>query len=173
MIKSFLELGKIVGTHGIRGELKLDPWCDSPDFAKKFKTVYLGKNGEHSLKVISSRVHKNQVLLQLEGYDSIDSSETLRNKIVYIKRDDIDLPPGKWFVEELIGCTAFDADDNQIDYGKITDIFQTGANDVWQITDKNGRDYLVPAIRSVVIDADVINEAVYIRPLKGIFEDAD
>jgi len=173
MIKAYLELGRIVGTHGVRGELKLDPWCDDPDFAKNFSTVYFGKNGEKPIKIESCRKHKNQILMTLEGFNDIDSAGTLRNKIVYIKRSDIKLAPGVWFIEELRGCKALDADNGDIVYGSITDIFQTGANDVWQITDENGKDYLLPAIKDVVIDADVQNDRVYIRPLKGIFGDAD
>ncbi|MCH5198083.1 MAG: 16S rRNA processing protein RimM [Oscillospiraceae bacterium] len=173
MIKSYLELGKIVGTHGIRGELKLDPWCDDPDFAKNFSTVYFGKNGEDPVKIASCRKHKNQILFTLEGYNDINSAETLRNKIIYIKRSDIKLSDGVWFIEELMGCKAINADDNNIVYGSITDIFQTGANDVWQITDENGNNFLLPAIKDVVIDADVENCRAYIRPLKGIFDDAN
>lgn len=173
MIKTYLELGKIVGTHGIRGELKLDPWCDDPDFAKNFNTIYFGKNGTDPVKILSCRKHKNQVLLTLEGYNDVNTAETLRNKIVYIKRSDITLSEGVWFIEELLGCIAVDADNGDINYGSITDIFQTGANDVWQITDDKGMNYLLPAIKDVVVDADVQNCRVYIRPLKGIFNDAD
>ena len=173
MIKRYLELGQIVGTHGVRGEIKINPWCDDPDFAKNFRTVYLGKNGEDPKKVLSCRKHKNLILMQLEGFGSIEAAESLRNKMVYIRRSDVRLAEGVWFIEELIGCRALDADDNAVCYGTVTDVSKTGANDVWQITGEDGRDYLIPAIKDVVIRADVENEAVYIRPLKGIFEDAD
>ncbi len=172
MIKQYLELGQIVGTHGIRGEVKINPWCDAPDFAKNFNTVYFGQNGDSPVKVTSCRSHKNMILMRLDGCDSIEAAETMRNKMVYIRRSDIVLQDGVWFIEELLGCAALDADDTSVCYGTVTDIVKTGANDVWQIT-SGGRDYLIPAIKEVVIRADVANDRVFIRPLKGIFDDAD
>ena len=172
MKKDYLELGQIVGTHGIKGEIRVNPWCDSPDFAKKFKTVYLDKIGQHPLKVISGRAHGNIILMKLEGIDSINVAETYRNKMLYISRDDAHLPDGTWFIEELIGCEVFDVD-NGNHYGKLTDISETGANDVWHITSSDGNEYLIPSIKEVVINVDIDNEKIYIRPLKGIFDDAD
>ena len=173
MIKDYLELGQIVGTHGIKGEIRINPWCDSPDFAKKFKTVYYDPDGRNAVKVITARAHGNIILMKLEGIDSIDVAEVLRNKMLYIKRADAKLPKGTWFIEELIGCDVFDADDGNINYGKISDVSVTGANDVWHITDKRNNEYLIPSIKEVVIQVDVEKNFVRIRPLKGIFDDAD
>ena len=173
MIKAYLELGKIVGTHGIRGEVKISPWCDDPDFAKHFSTVYFDAAGTKPVHVNGCRKHKAMILMLLEGYNTVEAAETLRSKMLYIKRSDIRLQPGVWFIEELLGCTVLNADDPQKEYGRLTDIFKTGANDVWQVTDAQGRDFLLPAIKDVVIHADVENCRVFIRPLKGIFEDAD
>ena len=173
MIKSFLPLGKIVGTHGVRGEIKIDPWCDGPDFARQFKTVYFRSNGDDPIAVVSVRSHKNQILMLLDGVTDIDKAETLRNKMLYFKRSDVALSPGTWFIEELIGCEALDADAPDKRYGRLTDVLKTGANDVWQITDDAGKDYLLPAIKEVAVGADVADGKVYIRPLKGIFDDED
>lgn len=172
MIKEYLELGKIVGTHGIRGELRVNPLCDTPEFAKRFKTLYYDSKGDKPIKVISSRPHGNIILMKLEGIESIEQAEKLRNKILYLKREDAALPDGSWFIAELIGCEVIDADDGK-KYGTLTDVSETGANDVWYITDDKGDEYLIPAIKEVVINADVADNKVYIRPLKGIFEDAD
>ena len=90
-----------------------------------------------------------------------------------MKRSDAKLPKGSYFIAELIDCTVYDADDESIVYGIITDVSMTGANDVWHITDENGKEYLLPVIPPVVISTDVENEKVYIRPLKGIFDDED
>lgn len=172
MIKKYLELGQIVGTHGIRGEIRVNPWCDSPDFAKRFKTVYFDSDGNSPVKVLSCRTHGNIILMKLDSVDSIESAEKLRNKMLYIKRDDADLPKGTWFVEELMDCDVLDVDSG-VKYGKITDISYTGANDVWHITDEQGREFLIPSIKSVVIEVNVAENYVKIRPMKGIFDDAD
>lgn len=172
MVKDYLELGKIVGTHGIRGELRVNPVCDTPEFAKRFKTLYFDKNGNNPVKVISSRPHGNIILMKLEGTESIEQAEKLRGKMLYLKREDAALSEGSWFIAELIGCEVLDADDGK-KYGTLTDVSETGANDVWYITDDKGEEYLIPAIKDVVINVDVVNNTVYIRPLKGIFDDAD
>ncbi len=173
MIKEYLELGQIVSTHGIRGELRVNPWCDSPEFAKQFKTVYFDKKGEKSAKVTLCRPHGNIILMKLETVNSVDEAAALRNTVLYIKRADANLPEGTWFIEELIGCEVLDADDSDKKYGILTDVSSTGANDVWYVTDDNKNEYLLPAIKDVVIKVDVADNKAYIRPLKGIFDDAD
>jgi len=173
MLKPYLELGQIVSTHGIKGEMRVNPWCDSPEFACVFKTVYLDDKGEKPVKVIASRPHGNIALMKLEGIDTVEQAAAMRNKIIYMARKDAKLPEGSWFIADLIGCKAVDADDENKIWGILTDVSQTGANDVWHITDESGKEYLLPVIPPVVISTDVENEKVYIRPLKGIFDDED
>ncbi len=172
MKKDYLELGQIVGTHGIKGEMRINPWCDSPDFAKSFKTVYFDKNGNNPVKVSSCRPHGNVILMKLENINSMNDAEKMKNRMLYIKRDDANLPDGTWFIEELIGCDVFDADNGKC-YGKISDVSPTGANDVWHITDDNNAEYLIPSIKEVVIGVNVQENYVKIRPMKGIFDNAD
>lgn len=172
MIKEYLELGQIVGTHGVRGEIRLNPWCDSPDFVKQFKTLYFDAQGQKSIKVVSGRVHGNVALLKLEGVDSVESASALRNKILYMKRADAKLRDGSYFIAELIDCRVIDADDENVEYGILSDVSQTGANDVWHVK-KGGSEYLLPSIPSVVCYVNVKDGIIKIRPLKGIFDDED
>ena len=153
MKKQFLEVGRIVGTHGIRGELRVDPWCDSPDFLSGFKKLYFDE-GKTSLKS-KARPHKNIVLLRLEGVETIDDAEKLRGKVLYIDRDDARLPEGKNFVQDLIGCRVVDADDASKEYGEIADVFKTGANDVYTVKNPSG-EFLVPVIDEVVVEKDML-----------------
>lgn len=173
MLKQYLEIGKIVNTHGIRGEVRVDPWCDSPEFFKRFKTLWFDKNGEKGVKVLSCRPHGNIVILALEGTDSIDKANQLRNKVLYMDRNDAKLPENKYFIQDLIGCSVVDADNGGVVYGTLSDVSETGANDVWHVKDEKGREYLLPAIPTVVIDTDVENGVIKIRPLRGIFDDED
>lgn len=167
MIKRFVETGKIVGTHGIKGEMRVQPWADSPKAVADLKHIYISDDGEE-LELISSRVHSNIVLIKVNGIDTVEQAEKMRNKIIFAKRDDV-LKNGGHLVAELIGCSVVDADTNEI-YGEISDVFQTGANDVWTVKN-NGREYYVPAIDDVVIFVDVEAEKIEIRPIKGIFDD--
>ena len=171
MIKQFLEIGEITGTHGVRGEVRVNPWCDSPDFIKKFKTLYFDSEGRENIK-ISSRPHGNIALIKIEGIDTVEEARKLRGKILWMKRSDAHLPEGRYFIAELIGCRVYDADDPSKCYGELTDVSETGANDVWHIT-KDGREYLIPSIPDVVIETDVASDRIIIRPLKGIFDDED
>lgn len=170
MLKQFLEVGQIVSTHGVKGEVRVNPWCDSPEFLKKFKTLYFDKNGEKSVKV-QSRVHGNMVLMKIEGVDTVEEAAKLRNKVLFMNRKDAHLDKNSHFIQDLLDCRVLDADNAQ-EYGIITDVSQTGANDVWHIT-KDGREYLIPAIPDVVISTDVERGEILIRPLKGIFDDED
>lgn len=172
MIKSYLEVGKITSTHGVRGEMRVDPWCDSPDFLKKFKVLYLDDRGETSLKVISCRPHGNMGILKAQGIDTIDDALELRDKILYIKRSDASLPKGSYFIAELTDCTVIDAENENTVYGVLTQVSPTGANDVWHIR-KDGREYLIPAIPSVVENVDVEKGIIKIHPMKGIFDHED
>lgn len=171
MIKDFLAVGQIVGTHGVRGEMRINPWADSPEFLKQFKTLYYDSEGKNGVKVISARPHGNVVLMKLEGIDTVEAASAMRNRRLYMRRADARLDDGVYFIEELIGCDVVDADDESKRYGKISDVSETGANDVWHITDDNGKEYLIPAIPSVVIYTDVKENRVLIRPMKGIFDD--
>ena len=171
MKKQFLDSGKIVGTHGIKGEVRIEPWCDSPEFLCAFKKLYLDENGQTFIEV-KSRPHKNITLAKIKGIDTIEAAEKFRGKVVYINRQDITLEEGVNFVQDLIGLEVKDVE-NGIVYGKITDVLPTGANDVYEITDSNNKKYLAPVIDEVVEEIDVDGGFVLIHPMKGIFDDED
>ena len=171
MKKQYLDSGKIVGTHGIKGEVRIEPWCDSPEFLCAFKKLYLDEKGQTFIEV-KSRPHKNITLAKIKGVDTIEAAEKLRGKIIYINRYDITLDEGVNFVQDLIGLEVKDAENGTV-YGKITDVLRTGANDVYEITDSNNKKYLAPVIDEVVEEIDVDGGFVLIHPMKGIFDDED
>ena len=170
-MKKYLEIGKIVSTHGINGEVRVQPWCDDGKFLLKFKTLYYDAEGKKSVKVISGRVHGNVVLLKLDGVTSINTASLLRERVLYMCRDDVKIKDGSYFIQDLIGCKVYDADNESRCYGTLTDVTKTGANDVWHITDDNKKEVLIPAIPDVVIQVDIQKETVVIRPLGGLFDE--
>jgi 16S rRNA processing protein RimM len=169
--KKFLETGKIVTTHGVAGEVRVYPWCDSPDFLLDFDTLYLEK-GRRPVQVENARVHKNVVILKLAGVDTMNDALQLRDKILYIDRDDVELAEGEYFVQDLMGLSVVDADTGR-EYGTLTDVSQTGANDVYHIQKDGGPERLIPAIPDVIVKTDIEGGRLLIRPLKGLFEDED
>ena len=171
MIKKYLETGKIVGTHGIRGMVRVQAWSDSGEFLTNFKRFFLSPNGENELEVLKIQPHGGVVLIAFKGVGTVEQAESLRGKTLYISRDDVSLPDGRYFIDDLIGCEVFDADSGE-KYGVISDVSQTGANDVWHI--KSGeKEYLLPAIDEVIVKVAPENERLEIRPLKGIFDNED
>ena len=171
MIKKYLETGKIVGTHGIRGMVRVQAWSDSGEFLTNFKRFFISPNGENELEVLKIQPHGGVVLIAFKGVGTVEQAESLRGKTLYISRDDVSLPDGRYFIDDLIGCEVFDADSGE-KYGVISDVSQTGANDVWHI--KSGeKEYLLPAIDEVIVKVAPENERLEIRPLKGIFDNED
>lgn len=165
--KKFLEIGKIVAVQGLKGEVRVDAWCDSPDFFCEFDKLYFN-NGNEEVFIEHSRPHKNVVVAKIKGIDTVEDAEKLRNKILYMDRDDVFLPKGSYFVQDLIGLTVVDNDTGEI-YGTLSNVSSTGANDVYTIK-KDDKEYLIPAIPDVVIKTDLENEKMYIHKLDGLFE---
>ena len=166
----FLEAGEIVSTHGVRGEVKILPWTDDVDFLRRFKTLYIN---ETPYAVKHSFAHKGCMIALFEGIDDVNAAMALKGRTVCFARADAHLPDNHFFIQDLIGCRVFDADAPDQQYGVLTQVSRTGANDVWHVTDGEGREFLLPAIPPVVIDTDIDNERIVIRPLKGIIDDAD
>ena len=167
MKKKYLEIGRVAGTHGIKGEIKVEPWCDDQQTLCKIKTLYLDDAGTKTVYINFARPHKTNVLLTVKGVNDVDAALPYRNKILYADRTDIPLENG-YFIADLIGCSVFDQDEAKL--GTLTDVLKTGANDVWQVSD-GGRDYLIPVIPDVVLSVDIDTGKIIINPLKGIFDD--
>lgn len=170
MLKEYLEIGKIVGTHGVVGEMRVECWCDSPAFLSKFKELYFDK-GNVKLSV-TARPHKNIALVKIKGVTTIEEADTMRGKVLYIKRKDAKLPRGTHFVQDLIGLEVKDADTSEV-YGTITDVLKTGANDVYEIKNSEGKAFYIPKIPLVVKAVKPEKGYVLITPMKGIFDDED
>jgi 16S rRNA processing protein RimM len=164
----FLEAGQIVGTHGVRGEVRVQPWCDSPQQFATFKKLYWDKEGKQPVK-LRARPHKNVALALLEGVDTVEKAQVLRGKMLYVDRKDLKLPKGHYLVQDLIGLTIVDADTGET-YGTLTDVSQTGANAVYHMATEKG-EVLIPAIPDVVIEIDFKKDILRLRPMKGLLDD--
>ena len=169
MKKKYLEIGRIVGTRGLQGELKVEPWCDSPEVICEIKKLYIN-SGETSINVKSCRAHKNMALVKVDGVNSIDEANKLRGKVLYAERCDIPKEDDSYFIQDLLGMSVVDID-SQREYGKIKEVFSTGANDVYTVKTNEGKLCYVPVIKDVVIDINLQEDKILIRPIEGIFDD--
>ena len=166
-MEQLLETGKIVTLHALKGEVKVEPWCDSPELLAEFDELYLDGRW---VKDERTRVQKRMDITNLEGYFSPEEASKLIGKILYLDRDQLELDEGTYFIADLIGMKVIDADDPEKVYGTLTQVSETGANDIYHILFADGKTRYIPAIPQVVISTDVENKIMTIRPLEGLFE---
>lgn len=161
-----IETGKIVNTHGVRGELKVVPWTDDPAVFSDFSTVTVDNT---PYTVASVRFQGPNVLLKLKGINDMTAAERLKNKVIFAPRADFDLPEGTFFVADLLGLTVVE-DETDREIGTITDVLSTGANDVYEITDGQGKKFYIPAIKDCVKATSLEEKQMRIHIMEGLFE---
>jgi 16S rRNA processing protein RimM len=165
--KGFLKAGKIVNTHGIRGEVRIEPWADSPAFLSNIETLYID---EKPIRIISSRTHKSFLLTALEGVSDVASAIKLKNKIVYISRSDVFLEEGQFFIADLIGLRAIDSKTNE-DFGLVSDVMSLPAQNIYVITDKQDNspnERLIPAVKEFVDEINIDAGYIKFRLIEGM-----
>ena len=158
---NFIEAGEIVTTHGVRGEIKILPWVDSPEFLLDFKRMRINGN---DYRVESCRVQKTCNLVKLRGVDTVEAAQLLRGKIVEIYRDDIS--DDLIFAAELIDMDVY-ADDNRI--GKITDVLDYPGNKVYVV--KGEYEYMIPAVKEYILSTDMDANIMNVRIIEGMRTD--
>ena len=163
MKNQYLEAGEIVGTHGIRGEVKIMPWCDGPDFLKAFHSFYIEGT---PYKVEAARVHKNMLLCKLQGIDDVSIAQTFKNKVVKIDRDSAPVAKGRVFIADLIGLPVY-AEGEEI--GTLKDVYSGPANDVYIV--KGKREYMIPAVSEFLEDVNPDEGYIKVKLLEGMATD--
>lgn len=143
-----IEVGQIVNTHGVRGEVKLNPWTDSLEDLLEQEIFYLKDGG--SLHVQSSRIHKNCLIIRFEEIDTMSAAEKLKNTILFTEKTA--LPEGRYYIADLLGMQVFEGEER---IGVLQDVFPTGANDVYEIKTEAGKSLYLPAIENVILEIDV------------------
>ena len=166
--EKYLECGKIVNTHGVKGAVKIESWCDSPEILADLPCVYFKKGDSYEKRdVLSSSVMKRHVLATLEGINDVDVAMTLKETVVYAERDDIPLEEGDYFIIDLVGLPVIDVD-NGTEYGTVSDVFNAGASDIYTVKTANG-DRMIPAVPEFVINID-LEKGIFVRPIEGMFD---
>ena len=165
-MKDELEVGQIVNTHGLRGDVKVMPWCDYPEVFHELAYVLI--DGEE-FDIEKSRIHKNMVILKLKGIDDINDAERYRNKTLTVPREELgELPEGTYYICDLLGCSVETVEGRLL--GKVCDIIKTGSNDVYVVEDDNKKQVLIPVIDDVVKSVDLENRSILVQPLKGLID---
>ena len=142
MKEQYLEVGKVTNVHGLMGEVRVQPWADSPEFLCRFKTMYVDKS-HWPIRVERARVHKNMAIIKFEGVTDVNGALAMRNAVLYIDRKDANLPEGTFFLADLMGMEVRDAATDQV-LGQIADVLTLPANNVYVV--RGGpREILIPA----------------------------
>ncbi|WP_088105071.1 ribosome maturation factor RimM [Halalkalibacter urbisdiaboli] len=168
----WFKVGKIVNTHGVRGEVRVISSTDFAEerYAKGTELMIRLEDKEIPVIVAHHRTHKNFDLLQFEGYPSINEVEKFKGSQLFVSGEYLeDLNEGEFYYHEIIGCTVVTEDEEEL--GIVKEIIETGANDVWVIQRKGGgKDVLIPYIESVVQEVDVEQKKIHIHLLEGLID---
>jgi 16S rRNA processing protein RimM len=166
-MENFLEIGKIVNTRGIKGELKIIPLTDEPARFSKLKHLNIQLKDELVKKEIEYvKYYKNDIYVKLKEINDLDSAEKLKEHFILIERENaIKLPKGSYFICDLIGSEVFE---NDVKIGELVNIMPTGSNDVYIVRNENKKDILVPALKSVVKNISVENKRIDVEMPKGL-----
>ena len=170
-MEDLYQVGAITQTHGIKGEVKVFPLTDDISRFKNMKNLLLdaGKEGYKTLEVESVRQQKNIVILKFKGIDNINDIEKYKGRGLYVTKENrVSLKKDEYFIADLIGVKVYLDTDKDTVFGTITDVLQTGANDVYEIEMTDGKSILVPAIKDCILNVDVENDRVEIHLLDGL-----
>lgn len=157
----YLEAGKILNTFGVRGEVKLDPWCDSAEFLKPLKTLYIDGAPR---AVASSRVHKGMLIVRFADVEDVNGAMLLKNKIVYFARSDVHLPKGRHFVADLLGAVVVDEQGAEI--GKLTEVLDMPAGQVYVVQGET--EHTIPAVPEFILDIDADEKVIRVHLIEGM-----
>lgn len=169
-MEDLLQVGVITTTHGVRGEVKVFPTTDDPARFKKLKNVVLDTGKEMiDLEVAGVKFFKNMVIVKFKGIDNINDVEKYRKKSLYVTRENaVKLKKNEYFIADLIGLSV-ESDEGE-DLGEVSDVLQTGANDVYVLSKEGMDDILLPAIRECVKNVDLESGKMTVHLLTGLRE---
>ena len=165
MLQQYLEVGKGTNVHGLMGEVRVQPWADSPDFLCKFKTLYVDK-AHWPIEVERARVHKNMVIIKFKGVTDVPSALAMRNAILYIDRADAKLPEGSFFLADIYGLEVRDAQTSEV-LGKIADVLTLPANNVYVVRG-GARELMIPAVPQFIAETNLEEGFVRVNMMEGL-----
>lgn len=165
-----LEAGKIVNTHGLRGEVKVVTWTDYPEDFEDIKHVYVKKKtSDEKLTISSIKYQKNNLIIKFAEIKDINEAEKYKNQVLYVEREELgELPEGVYYIADLIGLDVVDENGEKI--GVIADVFNTGANDIYDVKREGKKNLLLPVIDEVVKEIDLEKKTVRVEMMEGLDE---
>jgi 16S rRNA processing protein RimM len=169
-----VQIGRIVGAHGIGGEIRIHPLTDFPERFFEMKTLCAQLPGkpDKELEVLSVRPHegKGQLLVSVSGITDKDSADALKGRIITVApQERVKLPEGEYWIDSLIGLDVIEAESGE-HLGKIEDVLSTGSNDVYQVRTGGGAVKLVPAVGDIIAEISLESGTVKINVMEGLWD---
>ena len=168
-MEQMLRVGVITSTHGVRGEVKVFPTTDDAKRFKTLKKVILDGREPLELSIEQVKFIKNMVILKFKGYDNINDVETWRQRDLLITRDQaVELKEDEYFITDLIGLTV--VNEEEVVLGRVKDVLETGANDVYVVELTGGKELLLPAIKDCILNVDLEGGRMKVHVLDGLMD---
>ena len=164
----FLEVGKIINTHGLRGDVKIVTWTDYPEDFEEIDKVYIRrKTGDEVLTITNVKYQKNNIIVKFKEIADINEAEKYKNLVLYADREDLpELEEGAHYIADLIGLDVVDEEGELI--GVLVDVFNTGANDIYDVKREGKKNLLLPVIDEVVKNIDLVNKKITVHVMEGL-----
>ena len=163
-----LEVGKIINTHGLRGEVKVVAWTDIPEDFENIKKVTTKKGGEAVCLTVSKiKYQKNNIIVKFKEINSIEEAELYKNCILSAEKSSLPpLPEGVYYIADLMDCEVYNTDGECI--GVVTDVFSAGAGNVYEVKPKSGKNQYLPANEGTVVSTDIVNKKIVMDVPEGL-----
>lgn len=158
---AFIEAGRIVNTHGVAGEVKIEVWLDSPQFLRRCGRVYL--DGAER-KILSAKTQKNFLIAKLQGVEDVNTAMALKGRDVYIAREDAKLPRGGYFIQDILGASVLDEQGREI--GKLTDVLERPASNIYVV--QGEQEHLIPAVPEFILSVDPEAGVIRVHLIEGM-----
>lgn len=171
MSEKLVTVGRIVNSHGIRGELKVVPETDFPERFDKGNALIIvdSQNKQTPVTVQTSRLHKNMFILQFDQFSNINEVEKFKGSLLKIEaKEQQPLEEGEYYYHEIIGCKVVTEEGQEL--GLVSEVLTPGANDVWVVSLPKGKQLLLPVIDDVILDVDIDNKTIRIHLMEGLME---
>jgi len=159
--QKYIDAGRIVNTHGVRGEVKIEVWLDSAEALRRLPRLYLA--GEEK-KILAARVHKDHVIATLEGVEDVNAAMALKGRTVQIDRADAKLEPGAFFLQDILGASVVDESGAEI--GRLSEVLELPGQRVYVV--KGDREHLIPAVPAFVLKTDADAGVITVRLIEGM-----
>jgi 16S rRNA processing protein RimM len=162
----YLAIGFLRRPHGLQGEIIMDLHTDFPDRIKSGRKIYIGDHHE-AVTFDTARTHGDSMLISFRGFDTPEAVGRFRNQWVYVKAKEVPaLPEGQYYKYQLVDLEVIEDNGNRL--GKLAEILETGANDVYIVRDESGKEILLPAISDVILKVDMESKIITVHLIDGL-----